>query len=113
MGPIEQRARAMKWLAGVVLALALAVYGLSVVSSGHARIRTGRGLMRSKIELEGFDARLYGMGMIVAALALHCGLFWRIDDHYWWYGEISLAITGIACAALGFWLLARLFIGIV
>jgi hypothetical protein len=93
-----------------VLATVLVVYGGSVVSAGHAKIRLRRGVFtRTSIELYDFDARLFGAGIVVGALAVHCGLFWRNDDRYWRYGEIGLAVTGVGCAVLMFWLLARQF----
>ena len=110
----EQRQQLQKWLGGVVLAIVLAVYGGSVLFAGHARIRLRRGVFtRSTIELDGLDARLYGVALIVGALALHSGLFWRSDERYWRYGEIGLAVTGLTCAVLTLWLLARQFINFV
>lgn len=114
LGGAEQREQAKKWLGGVVLAIVLAAYGFTVLSAGHATIRTRSGfLTRSVIELDGFDARLYGIALIVAAAALHFGLFWRNDSRYWGYGEIGLAITGAICVVLVFWLLARQFMNFI
>jgi len=111
---IEQREEAKKWLGGVLLAIVLVVYGLNVLWAGHASIQTRRGILtRQSIELDGFDAKLYGVMVIVAAAALHCGLYWRVHDRYWRYGEIGVAITGIGAVVLLFWLLGRQFMSFV
>jgi hypothetical protein len=55
------------------------------------------------------DARLFGAVAVLAAAAIHFGLFSRSDDRLWRYGEIGVAVTGLSCAVLAFWLIARQF----
>ena len=98
-----------KWLFGVVIALGFVAYGGSVLLAGHARIRTGSrfSIARSSIELNGFDATLYGLALISAALALHFAFVWAHSDRFYGYGEIGRNVSLIVLSVLVLVLLAR------
>jgi hypothetical protein len=103
-----------KWFFGLVVAIVLAGYGISVMSTGHATITTRRGILsRSTIQLDGFDATLFGWCVLFAAATLHCAFIWRNHDRYWRQGEIAFAITGLTWAVLFIWLLGRQFVNLV
>jgi hypothetical protein len=107
----EQREQATKWFGGVAFAIGLVVYGLTVLAAGHATILMRyRFLSRPTIELDGFEAQLYGAALIAGAAAAHFGWFWRTSERYWQVGEIGLAISGVVWAVLVLWLLERQFI---
>lgn len=110
----EQREQATKWIGGFALPIVLVAYGLTVLAADHATIWTRyRFFSRQTIELDGFDAELYGMALIVGAAAAHLGFFWRNHERYWQVGEIGLAIAGVVWAVLALWLVARQFINFV
>jgi hypothetical protein len=105
-----QRDQIRKWLGGVVLALALVVYAISVMAAGHASIQTRRGILsQPTIELDGFDSRLFGAALNFGAGAIHCALFWRHHNRYWHFGEIGFAIAAAGWAVLTLWLIERQF----
>jgi len=103
--PDEEHSPQVKGIGGVIAPILLSIYGISVLTTGHATLRSRR--FGGSLELWDFDAQLWGVALLAGALALHAMLFWRDHPRVGGYAPIPATIALLVVIYAIFWLLSR------
>lgn len=105
LDPGESQAPLMRWSLGVVLTVALAWGGLSIMRAGEGWIpfviRQPAVFFRRHdvtwVRVEGPAAVCLGMALFGAAIAIHGRYYWRYTHRGWYFSEVVL-YAGVAIA---------------
>ena len=87
-----------KWVLGVVVPSLIAIYGFSRVILRHAVLYGRRG---ASMPLSGWDAVVFGIAIVGAALFMHAHYFWSNSNRLAEYAELGKVI-GLLVGLSGF-----------
>lgn len=89
-----------KWGLGVVVPSLIAAYGLSRVILRHAVLYGRRG---TSMPLSGWDAVVFGIAIIGAALFMHAHFFWSNSNRLAEYADLGKVVgLLVGVAGIGF-----------
>lgn len=84
---------------GILLPLGLVIYGLAILSTGHATV-FGVDLLGGSLDVYGADATQVALAWLALAAALHCHLAWGRLPGSWSLGKALALVLYLLAVAL-------------